>query len=117
MRRTNLSARDCPVARALDVIGDPWTMLVVRDLFLGKRRFAEIQRSLEIPRATLVDRLERLIEHGVIERGPGSARPEYRLTEQGKDLRPVVLALKGWGERWTEPAAEVSAGVAPPRSR
>ena len=62
MRRTDLSARECPVARALDVIGDPWTMLVVRDLFLGKRRFAEIQRSLEIPRATLVDRLERLID-------------------------------------------------------
>ena len=114
MRRTDLSSRDCPIARALDVIGDPWTMLVIRDLFLGKRRFAEIQRSLEIPRATLVDRLDRLVAEGVVERRGDAARPEYRLTEQGKDLRQVVLALKGWGERWTTPAALTGGAERPP---
>ena len=116
MRRTDLSARDCPIARALDAIGDPWTMLVVRDLFLGRHRFAEIQRSLGIPRATLVDRLERLADEGIVERRPDTSRPEYRLTERGRDLREVVLALKGWGERWTEPPAATPA-AARPRAR
>jgi DNA-binding HxlR family transcriptional regulator len=101
MRRTSWSEVDCPIARTLDVVGDPWTMLVVRDAFFGVRRFEDFQRSSGIPRATLVDRLDRLVGDGVLERERYQEHPprdEYRLTAKGRDLRDVLLALKAWGD-------------------
>jgi DNA-binding HxlR family transcriptional regulator len=98
----------CPVARTLDIIGDRWTMLIVRDLVLhGPRKFADLQRSL--PRAspnTLSDRLKTLEEHGVVTRRfyeDHPPRAEYLLTPKGDDLRPILRALRIWGERHTTP--------------
>jgi DNA-binding HxlR family transcriptional regulator len=103
MRRTSWSNANCPIARTLDVVGDPWTLLVVRDALFGVRRFEDFQRSSGIPRATLVDRLDRLVERGVLERRRYQEHPprdEYRLTERGRDLRDLLVVLKQWGDRW-----------------
>ena len=95
----------CPVARALDVIGERWTILVLRDLFLsGPRRFKDFETSLAgVPPNTLSDRLKRLEENGVVERRRYSEHPprdEYLLTMKGKRLGPVLKSLKAWGERY-----------------
>lgn len=91
----------CPVACALDVIGDKWTLLVIRDLACGKRHFGEFCRSPEgIATNILADRLERLVAHGLVEKhvpDDGSGRDAYRLTEKGKSLGPVVAAVARWG--------------------
>lgn len=103
MRRASHADTHCSVARALDVVGDPWTMLVVREAFFGTTRFDAFQRALGIPRATLSDRLDLLVERGVLERRPVDDRPDrhgYHLTGKGRDLRPVLLALMAWGDRW-----------------
>ena len=91
----------CSVARALEVIGDRWTMLVIRDAFLGVTRFDEIQRSLGVARNVLSDRLGRLVDEGVLERRRYQERPErfeYRLTQKGVDLWPVLVSLLKWGD-------------------
>ena len=98
------SAENCSVARTLAVIGDRWTILVLREVFNGLRRFDEIQRHLGIPRPILSDRLRRLTEEGVLirteYREPGQrARHEYRLTATGLELQTVLLALMEWGDR------------------
>jgi len=91
----------CPVSCTLDVLGDRWTLLVVRDLVRGKRRFAELVESPErIPTNTLTDRLKRLVSLGVVESRRYSDHPprvEYRLTARGEDLRPVLRAMVDWG--------------------
>jgi DNA-binding HxlR family transcriptional regulator len=92
----------CPVARALSVIGDRWTMLIVRDCFLGKSRFEEFQTSLGVTRHVLSDRLKRLVERGVLERNAYSQRPlryEYRLSDKGRDFAPALVGLKDWGKK------------------
>ncbi|HET9209833.1 MAG TPA: helix-turn-helix domain-containing protein [Thermoanaerobaculia bacterium] len=94
----------CPIATTLDLLGDKWTLLVVRDLlFVGKRRFGELLESPEgIPTNILSDRLRRLEEHGVVEKSLYSSRPrryEYRLTARGADLFPVLRAMAEWGLR------------------
>src|SRR3954467_2033057 len=97
----------CSAARALEVVGERWTMLIVRDAFLGVRRFDDFQRSLGVARNVLQGRLERLVEHGILERARYQERPErfeYRLTEKGLDLWPVVVALLAWGDRHAAPA-------------
>jgi DNA-binding HxlR family transcriptional regulator len=96
----------CSVARTLEHIGDRWTMLVVRDAFLGVRRFDDFQRDLGIARNVLTDRLARLVDEGILERHAYQERPqrhEYRLTEKGIDLWPVLVSLMKWGDRH-EPA-------------
>ena len=96
----------CSVARAVDVIGEWWTPLIVRDLYLGITRFDAIQRDLGISRKVLSERLARLTEHGVVEREAYQDNPprhDYRLTEKGRDLATVLLALKAWGDRWETP--------------
>ena len=93
----------CSVARTLDVIGEWWTPLVVRDLFLGISRFDAIQRNLGISRKVLAERLAKLLEHGIVERTPyqdNPARYDYALTEKGQDLAIVLIALQTWGDRW-----------------
>jgi DNA-binding HxlR family transcriptional regulator len=93
----------CSVARTLSVIGDRWTLLIVRDTFLGLRRFEDFQRDLRLTRHRLAARLRKLVDDGILERVQYHDRPrrfEYRLTEKGIDLYPVVVALLGWGDRW-----------------
>jgi DNA-binding HxlR family transcriptional regulator len=108
MRWANIGAVTCSVARTLSVIGDRWTLLILRDAFLRVRRFEHFQASLGITRHRLAHRLAKLVEHGVLERVPYQAHPprfEYRLTEKGRDLYPVIVALVGWGDRWMAGAA------------
>ena len=96
----------CPVACSLDVFGDRWTLLVVRDLILGRSRFKDFAASPEgIPTNILSERLERLVRHGVAEKVPvseGAKRFAYRLTEKGEALRPVMKAMMRWGLNWEE---------------
>lgn len=97
--------RDCTVARALEVLGERWSLLVLRELFLGNRRFAGIQAATGAPRAVLSARLEKLVAEGLIEtrdyREEGQrTRSEYVLTEKGRDLQPVVTALRQWGDKY-----------------
>src|SRR3954469_18453658 len=96
----------CSVARALEVVGERWSLLVLRDAFLGVRRFDDFQRSLGVARNVLQSRLERLVEEGILERQLYQERPprhEYRLTEKGVDLWPVIVALMKWGDRHLYP--------------
>lgn len=95
---------DCSVARTLAVVGERWSLLVLRDSFYGVRRFEDFQRSLGVARNILTDRLARLVEQGVLERRRYSERPErfeYAPTEKGRDLLPVLLSLMRWGDKWS----------------
>jgi DNA-binding HxlR family transcriptional regulator len=101
MKRKSLDAEKCPIARTLDVIGDWWSLLIVRDAFFGKRRFGEFQTSLGLAKNILCSRLQKLVSHGVMESVPasdGSAYQEYALTEKGRSLYIVLVALRQWGE-------------------
>ena len=101
MKRKRLETVNCPIARTLDVIGDWWSLLIVRDTFLGKRRFGEFQKSLGLAKNILTIRLKKLLSHGVLEARPasdGSAYQEYALTEKGLRLFIVLVALRQWGE-------------------
>ncbi|HJQ85037.1 MAG TPA: helix-turn-helix domain-containing protein [Candidatus Binatia bacterium] len=103
MRWGEIGSLPCSVARALSVVGDRWTLLVLRDTFLGVRRFEDFQRDLGTTRHRLADRLRKLVAHGILERVRYQDRPprfEYRLTEKGRDLYPVVVSLTRWGDRW-----------------
>jgi|SRR5579864_8387715 len=107
MRRTSFADMDCSVAQALEVVGDWWTLLVLRDAFEGVRRFDDFQRNLGVARNILTDRLERLVAGGILERRLYQDRPprhEYRLTEKGLDLYPVLIGLMRWGDRWAPDA-------------
>lgn len=91
------------VARTLGVVGDAWTLLILRDAFYGVRRFEDFRRDLGIARNILSHRLSRLVDHGLFERRLYSERPrrhEYRLTDRGRDLFGVLVALQAWGDRW-----------------
>lgn len=95
--------RPCSVARSLEIIGDRWVFLLLREAFFGVRRFDEFHRQLGIARNILADRLKRLVEGGVLERHQYQDRPpryEYRLTDMGRDLYPIILGIIGWGDRW-----------------
>jgi DNA-binding HxlR family transcriptional regulator len=94
--------QDCSAAYALEFIGERWTLLVIRDIFAGFRRFDEIQRDLGVARNVLSSRLQTLIEEGIVERRPYSENPprdEYFLTEKGIDLWPVLVTMMRWGDR------------------
>jgi DNA-binding HxlR family transcriptional regulator len=95
---------NCSIARPLSFLGERWALLVLRDLFLGRHRFDEIQDSLGVASNVLSQRLATLTEEGIVERRPYSEHPErfeYRLTEKGRDLQPVLLAMLAWGDRYT----------------
>lgn len=96
----------CPVACTLDILGDKWTLLVVRDLLLGRTRFKEFASSPEgIPTNILSERLERLLEHGMIRKVPvseGGRRFAYELTDKGKSVQPLLKAMAKWGLKWEE---------------
>jgi DNA-binding HxlR family transcriptional regulator len=97
---------DCSIAGTLEIIGDRWTILILRDAFRGVRRFDEIQQDLGIARNILTERLTKLVDHGVLEKRKYQDRParyEYRLTDKGKDLQPAILTLLAWGDKHLAP--------------
>ncbi|MCZ3382664.1 helix-turn-helix domain-containing protein [Kosakonia sp. SOY2] len=97
-----LNTQPCPVARSVDLIGDRWALLIVRDAFDGARRFGDFQRGLGVARNILTDRLRKLVEAGIFTTQPasdGTAYQEYVLTKKGESLFPVVVALRQWGEQ------------------
>jgi DNA-binding HxlR family transcriptional regulator len=101
MRRKNLEEAICPIARTLDMVGDWWTLLIVRDAFSGLARFGDFQKSLGLAKNILSARLRTLVANGILEKRPsadGGARDEYRLTQKGRRLRVVLIALRQWGE-------------------
>ncbi len=101
VKRVSLWDAGCPVARSLDVIGDWWSLLIIRDAFDGVRRFSEFQTSLGIAKGVLATRLRDLTERGILETAPasdGTAYREYVLTEKGRGLFLVIVALRQWGE-------------------
>lgn len=105
MQRTSFAQRDCPIAQALDVVGDWWTLLILRNAFNGQRRFEEMQAHLGIARNMLSRRLKALVAAGVLEERAYQERPrrvEYRLTAKGRDLYPVIVALFRWGRHWSD---------------
>lgn len=102
MPRRLVNEEPCPVARAVDLIGDRWSMLIVRDAFDGTRRFSEFQRNLGMARNILSDRLRKLVAAGILDTqgaSDGTAYQEYVLTPQGENLFPVVVALRQWAEQ------------------
>jgi DNA-binding HxlR family transcriptional regulator len=103
----DLAAMQCSIAHTLDVVGESWSPLVVRDLYLGVDRFDDLVRDLGISRALLARRLDRLVAHGVVERVAYQDRPvrhRYRLTGAGRALVPVLMAVMAWGDRYATPA-------------
>ena len=106
MERKSFADMDCSVAQCLEVVGEWWSLLIVRDAFLGVTRFDDFQRRLGISRNVLGQRLDRLVAAGVLDRVPYSQRPprsEYRLTDRGRDLWPVLTAMRQWGDRHVAP--------------
>ena len=106
MDRKSFSGMDCSVAQCLEVIGEWWSMLIVRDAFLGVTRFDVFQRRLGISRNILQERLATLVDAGVLVRVPYSEHPprhDYRLTDKGRDLWPVLTAMRQWGDRHAAP--------------
>lgn len=97
MRRTSLSHMACSIAKTADVVGDPWTMLIVRDALLGVARFEDFHRRLGTPRATLASRLGTLVESGVLHKDDHGT---YQLTDKGRALRPVIITMMQWGDHW-----------------
>jgi DNA-binding HxlR family transcriptional regulator len=103
--RHDYPGQACSIAKALEIVGERWTLLIVRDVMTGHRRFDELQKSLGVARNVLSARLQRLVEEDILERRPYQESPEryeYFLTEKGLDLWPSLVALLGWGDRHTE---------------
>jgi DNA-binding HxlR family transcriptional regulator len=109
MQRKSFADMPCPVARALERVGDWWTILILRESFYGTTRFDEFQQILEIAPNILTARLKQLVQDGLLEKRPYSEKPprfEYHLTEAGRDFRPVMLALMTWGNKYFAPEGE-----------
>jgi DNA-binding HxlR family transcriptional regulator len=103
MLKREYEGQNCSIARALEIVGERWTLLIIRDVFLGIRRFDELQENLGVARNVLTDRLHRLVDQGVLERVPYSERPtryEYRLTAKGRDLNIALSGLRQWGDKY-----------------
>lgn len=103
MPKNKLDDLNCSIANALDLIGEWWTILILREAFFGTRRFEDFQLHLGIARNILTARLRKLCDSGVLERVPvkaGAKRQEYQLTKMGRDLQPTLIALTQWGDRW-----------------
>ena len=99
------SVANCPIGRAMEIIGERWTVVVLREVFTGIRRFDDLRVRTDIPRQVLSNRLAKLVEHGILRRTPyrepgARQRYEYRLTEMGMELSPMLVALLRWGDRW-----------------
>jgi DNA-binding HxlR family transcriptional regulator len=111
MRRTSFAAEPCPIARSLELVGDWWTLLILRDaIFFDVSRFEEFRRKLDIPTNVLSARLAALVEHGILERrdAPQGRSPHaYAVTTKGRELWPVIVSLAQWGHRWAGPSDEL----------
>jgi DNA-binding HxlR family transcriptional regulator len=107
-RRTSFAEMNCSLARTLDVVGEWWTLLVLREVFFGRRGFTQMHRTLGVARNVLSDRLRTLVEAGILERRPDPGdgrRHEFHLTEKGRDLLPALVMLMQWGDRWADDGA------------
>ena len=108
VKRTSFEQADCPIARSLDALGDWWSLLIIRDAFLGARRFGEFEKRLGLAKNILTVRLRALVKHGILKTAPasdGSAYREYLLTPKGRGVFPVLVALRQWSEEFSpEPA-------------
>lgn len=102
MQRTSFADMACSIARTLDVAGEPWSPLILRDVYVGITRFDDIQRDLGISRKVLTERLNHLVGQGVLERHPYDKRPryEYRLTAKGTELVDLLMVMVRWGDKW-----------------
>lgn len=105
MKKKTTPRENCSVLGALSVVGERWTLLVLREAFMGVRRFEDLQANIGCARTLLSSRLEKLVDHGVLDRVPyreggQRERHEYRLTPRGRELYPVLTALRDWGDRW-----------------
>jgi DNA-binding HxlR family transcriptional regulator len=112
VKRTSHQGTSCPIARPLDVIGDGWSLLIIRDAFDGLRRFGQFQKSLGLAKNILSARLQSLVSHGIlttVPAGDGSPHREYVLTEKGRGLFPVLAALRQWGDEFFFDPAETRA--------
>ena len=106
MLRNDYDGQNCSIARALEIVGERWTLLIIRDAFRGLTRFDQFQENLGIARNVLTDRLARLVDVGILERVRYSERPEryeYVLTDKGKELRVALAALRQWGDAYCSP--------------
>ena len=104
VKRTSLEKAECPIARSLDAIGDWWSLLIIRDAFLGVRRFSEFQKSIGLAKNILTVRLRALVDDGILKMAPasdGSAYQEYVLTPKGRGLFPILVALRQWSEEFS----------------
>ena len=111
VKRTSFENAECPVARSLDALGDWWSLLIIRDAFLGLRRFSEFQKSLGCAKNILTVRLRALVDHGILTTAPasdGSAYQEYLLTPKGRGVFPVLVALRQWSEEFSGAPGEFS---------
>jgi DNA-binding HxlR family transcriptional regulator len=111
VKRTSLAHNECPIARSLDVLGDWWSLLVIRDALLGRRRFGEFQKSLGLARNILTTRLHTLVDQGILELKPasdGSAYSEYLLTPKGRGVFPILVALRQWSEEFDDHPEEIA---------
>jgi DNA-binding HxlR family transcriptional regulator len=103
VKRTSFEKAECPIARSLEAIGDWWSLLIIRDAFLGKRRFGEFEKSLGIAKNILTARLRALVDHGILQSVPasdGAAHMEYALTPKGHGVFPILVALRQWTEEF-----------------
>src|SRR5690348_4956897 len=107
MQRTNFGDMACSIARTLDVFGEPWTPLILRDVYVGFTKFEQLQADLKISRKVLTERLNSLVDRAVLERRPYDRRPryEYGLTERGTELVDVLMVMVAWGDKWLAGAA------------
>jgi len=106
MRRTSFEGLNCSLAQCLEVVGDWWTLMIVRDVFLGVHRFDDLQSRLGISRNVLIQRLDKLVDDGVLRKVPYQEHPpryDYRLTDKGVDLWGVITTMRQWGDRWAAP--------------
>ncbi|MCU7695882.1 helix-turn-helix transcriptional regulator [Acinetobacter sp. AYS6] len=105
MKWDDIGDQPCSVARMLSVIGDRWTMLILRNAFMGIRRFDDFQKSLGVTRHVLSDRLKRLVEYEILAKTPyfdRQERFEYRLTDKGFELYPIILSMANWADKWMD---------------
>lgn len=103
MSRSDLADTLCPVSRAIERVGDPWVLMILREMFMGRHRFEDMQRLTGASPHILSQRLKRMCADGILEKRAYSDRParyEYHLTEKGRDLWPVIIMLKSWSDKW-----------------
>src|SRR6478752_5358698 len=111
VKRTSFERAECPIARSLDVLGDWWSLLIIRDAFLGIRRFGEFQKSIGLAKNILTVRLRALVDHGILKMAAasdGSAYQEYLLTPKGRGVFPILVALRQWSEEFDDNPEEIT---------